>query len=84
MLIIVNNSTPIELVITELSDQVNTRFISQLINGISRVLQKLLRYLNETAVSAYLVLSSTRALPVILAFNLKDSEFVISLFDLSL
>ena len=84
MLIIVNNSTPIELVITELSDQVNTRFISQLINDISRVLQKLLRYLNETAVSASLVLSSTRALPVILAFNLKDSEFVISLFDLSL
>ena len=32
------------------------RFISQLINGISRFLQKLLKYFNGTAISTFFVL----------------------------
>ena len=36
--------------ITQFSDQVRMRLISQLIKGISRVLQKLLKYFNDTAI----------------------------------
>ena len=39
------------LVITQFSDQVKIRFISQLINGISNVLQKLLKCFNGTTIS---------------------------------
>ena len=41
------------LVITHFSDQVKTRFISQLINGISSVLQKLIKYFNGTTISTF-------------------------------
>ena len=41
------------LVITHSVDQVKIKDISQLINGISKVLQKLLRYFNGTAISTY-------------------------------
>ena len=37
-------------VITQFSDQVKIRFISQLISGISCILQKLLKYFNGTAI----------------------------------
>ena len=37
---------PVELVIAQSLDQVKIRLNSQLINGISRVLQKLLKYFN--------------------------------------
>ena len=40
-----NFPTPVELVITQVDDHVKMRLISQLINGISRVLQKLLSIL---------------------------------------
>ena len=40
-----NFPTPVELVITQVDDHVKMRLISQLINGISRVLQKLLSVL---------------------------------------
>ena len=39
------------LVITQFSEQVKIRFTSQLINGISSVLEKLLKYFNGTAIS---------------------------------
>ena len=39
------------LVITQLSDQVKIRFISQLINSVCSTFQKLLRYFNGTAIS---------------------------------
>ena len=35
---------------TQLSEQVRIRFTSQLIKGISRLLQKLLKYFNGTAI----------------------------------
>ena len=38
------------LVITHSLDQVKIKYTSKLINGISKVLQKLLRYLNGTAI----------------------------------
>ena len=49
------------------------RFIWQLINGISRVLQKLLKYFNGTAISTYFELPSSGVLPVIFALNLNDA-----------
>ena len=39
------------VVITQFSDQVKVKYISQLINGMSSVLQKLLKYFNSTTVS---------------------------------
>ena len=44
----------VSFVITQFSDQDKIRFISQLINGISSVLQKLLNYFNGTAISTCL------------------------------
>ena len=44
------------------------RLISQLINGILRVLQKLRKYFNCTAISTSSVLPSTKAFSVILIF----------------
>ena len=43
------------VLITQLADQLKTKDTSQLINGISSVLQKLLRYFNGTAISASFV-----------------------------
>ena len=50
------------------SSQVKMRLISQLINGILRVLQKLRKYFNCTAISTSSVLPSTKAFSVILIF----------------
>ena len=41
--------------ITKFFEQVRRRLISQLINGISRVLQKLIQYLNGTIISTAFV-----------------------------
>ena len=41
---------PVELVITEVVDHLRLRLVSQLISGILRVLQKLLKYFNGTDV----------------------------------
>ena len=41
---------------TQSLDQVKMRLILQLINDISRVLQKLLKYFNGTAISTFFVL----------------------------
>ena len=43
---------------THFSDQVKSRIISQLINGISRVLEKLHNYFNGTTISTIFVLPS--------------------------
>ena len=57
------------------------RLISQLINGVSRVLQKLLKYFNGTAILTSFVLSAAEVLPVILILYLNDSDSVILSFD---
>ena len=43
--------------IAQLVDQVRVRLILQLIKGISRVIQKLLKYFNGTAISAFTISS---------------------------
>ena len=60
------------------------RLISQLINGISRVLQKLLKHFNGTAISPPFVFPAAGAFPVILILYLNDSDYVILSFESSL
>ena len=62
------------LVNTHFSGHVKIRFISQLINGISSVLQKLLQYFNGTTISASFVVLTHSNFPVMLAFPSKDFE----------
>ena len=52
------------------------RLTSQLINGISRVLQKLPKYFNGTFISRYFELPSLGVFPVIFILGLNDSESV--------
>ena len=49
------------------------RLFSQLINGISRVLQKLLKYFNGTIISTFIILTSAGVFSVIFILNLNDS-----------
>ena len=64
--------------ITQFADQVRIRLISQLIKGISRVLQKLLSYFNGTAIFAF-ILPALLVLFKNFDLNLNDLESVISL-----
>ena len=58
--------------ITQFVDQVKTRFISQLIKDISRVLQKLLRHFNGTVIStSFMLLLSV--CPLIFSLSLNES-----------
>ena len=66
---------PVAEEITQFWDQVKIRLISQLINGILRVLQKLLKYFNGTTILASFTLPSVWAFPVILILDLNDLEF---------
>ena len=53
------------------------RLTSKIISGISRVLQKLLKYFNDAAILASLVLPSAGVRPVIFfALDLNDLESV--------
>ena len=69
MLVTATAPAPVELVITQVDDHVNWRLISQLINGISRVLQKLLKYFDSTIISTSFVLPSSGVFPVIFVLN---------------
>ena len=60
------------------------RLISQLINNISRVLQKLFKYFNGTAVSTFFILKSPGVFPAFLILDLNNSDSVILSFDSSL
>lgn len=62
----------LHLIITQFSDRLTPfpdRFTSQWIGAILRILQKLLKYFNGTAVSTSLVLPAAGVLPIILALN---------------
>ena len=72
--VISNFLLPLELVITQSLDQVKIRLTSQLINGISRVLQKLLKYFNDTIIWTSFVLPAAGAFPAIFTLDLNDSE----------
>ena len=65
------------LVITQILDKVKIRFISQLINGISNVLQKLLKCFNGTTISTSFFVSLHSNLPVIFVLQSKDFESLI-------
>ena len=53
------------------------RLISQLINRISRVLRKLIKYINGTDISTFLLLSLLESFPVISILGLNYLEFTI-------
>ena len=72
--VIVNLSSPVSLVITQVDDHVKKRLTSQLINGILRVLQKLLKYFNGTIISTSFILPPAGVLPVIFTLDLNVSE----------
>ena len=56
---------------------VKVRLTSQLINSISRVPQKLLKYFNGTMISTSFVLPAAGFFPVIFILDLNDSDCVI-------
>ena len=60
------------------------RLILQLINGISKVLQKLPKCFNGTITSTSFVLPSAGVFPVIFILDLNDSKSVQLLFGSSL
>ena len=65
---------PVELVITQVDDHVKSSLTSELIKGISRVLQKLLKYFSGTIISTSFSLLSSGVFPVILILDLNDLE----------
>ena len=79
--VISNAPADLELAITQVDDHVKMRLISQLINGISRVIKKLLKYFNGTVISTTIVLSLAGVSPVIFILNLNDSDCTILLFE---
>ena len=60
------------------------RLVSQMINGISRVLQELRKQFNGTAISTFFVLPAAGVFPVILIVYLNDLDCVILSFGSSL
>ena len=74
--VISNPPAPVELVITQVDGHVKMKLTSQLINGISRVLQKLIKYFNSTIISTSFVLPSAGVLPAIFILDLNDPESV--------
>ena len=68
---------------TQSTDQVTISLFSQLLKGISRVLQKLLKYFNGTAICAFIIPSSL-VLAKSLDLNLKELESVMGFLDSSL
>ena len=76
MSVISNLPTPVELVIKQVHDYVKMRLTSQLINDISIILQKLLKFLKGTIISTFFLLQSLGVFPVIFILSLNDSESV--------
>ena len=61
----------------QFSDQVKMRLILQIINGISRVLQKYFKCFNDFAILRSFVLPAAGVFPVTLICNLNDSDYII-------
>ena len=66
------------------ANQVTMRLISQLIKGISRVSQILLKYFNGTGILKSFVLQLAEIFPVVFVLDSNDSEFVKVAFGSSL
>ena len=58
----------------QFDDHVKMRLTSQLPSGISRVLQKLLKYFNSAVTSTFFVLPSSEIFPIISTSDLNNSE----------
>ena len=84
VLVISNVPIPEELVITQVDDHVKIKLTLQLIKGISRVLQKLLRYFNGTIISTSFSLPGAEVFPVIFILDLNNFKFSKLSFGLSL
>ena len=69
-----NVLAPVELVMAQVDDHFKITLISQVIKVISRVLQKLLKYFDGTAIVTSFVLPSAGILPVIFILGLNNSE----------
>ena len=59
-------------IIKQFVDQVRIRLISQLLNDISKVLQKLMKYFNGTIILIFFV-PSFSVLPIIFVLNLNEA-----------
>ena len=64
-----NVSAPVEFIIQQFTDKLSIRFISQLIKGTSKFLQKSLKHCNGTIISVSFVLPVADVAPFILALN---------------
>ena len=73
--VVLNFPGPVELVITQFDDHVKFKLTSQLINDISRALQKLLKYFNGTILSTSLSLPLSGVFPVIFMLDSNGLEF---------
>ena len=82
--VIANLIAPVELVITQVDDQVKMRLTSKLINDISRVLQNFLKCFNDTIILTLFVLPSAGVFAVIFVLDLNHSESDTLLFGSSL
>ena len=60
----------------QVDDHVKIRLSSQLINGIWRALQKLLKYFNGTIISTSFVFQAEDVFSVILILDLNDWDYV--------
>ena len=69
-----NVLAPVEMVMAQVDDHFKITLISQVIKVISRVLQKLLKYFDGTAILTFFVLPSAGILPVIFILGLNNSE----------
>ena len=76
MSVILNFVSPVAEEIIQVDEQVKIRLTSQLINGISRVLQKLLKYFNGKIISTSFIFPSA-VFPVIFILDFYDSDRVI-------
>ena len=76
MSVILNFVGPVAEEITQPLDQVKMRLTSQLIHGISTVLQKLLIYFNGTAITTFFVLPAAGDFPVTFILVINDSHYV--------
>ena len=65
-----NVSALVDLVIT--NDQIIIRLISQWINGIAKLIQNILKYFNDNAISTSFMLPVSGVSSVILALSLND------------
>ena len=84
MSVILNFVSPVAEEMIQVDGHVKIRLTSQLINSISGVLQKLLKYFNGTIILTSFVFPIAEVLPVICTLDLNDSKFAQLSFGSSL